>query len=405
MSASAVGKCVCSLVVVVGLALGGTSLCGSSGIKNWTMFWHLLGGWYSEDKLKDFLRWVRRNGKKRDSCLTRKGVVKCRIEWKSQVHQGICLETILAVFRGDNFDLENAIQKKAEFSYAIAVMDKIAGWWEENWVGSSLAASMWISTKAVFCVDKTTCRTTGSSNWSLSWKPWVVNWVYDDALDEHVWVSELTISFQEAKVLEALKYDMENPCMVQREMLWFSAPTNLNGCLHFAFLEDEFSKMLLLRSIRTVLVNTPERESGTWKEIWWDGTGLETWLVVWQMETVTTTRILRTNETLEISELGDAISLKRWNEGVPVLLPIANARDIEIKGAKEFDSIWGSHDKEKLELVIKRMANVFRMAVLLCWWRWSKLSEPMEKAGVLGEMARGFQHSGRGGNVGEGQED
>ena len=28
-----------------------------------------------------------------------------------------------------------------------------------------------------------------------------VKWVCDDALDEHVWVSELTISLQEAKVL------------------------------------------------------------------------------------------------------------------------------------------------------------------------------------------------------------
>ena len=30
-----------------------------------------------------------------------------------------------------------------------------------------------------------------------------VNWVCDDALDDHVWVLEHTISCQEAKVLEA----------------------------------------------------------------------------------------------------------------------------------------------------------------------------------------------------------
>ena len=42
MSASAVGGCVCPLVDVGGLTLGGTSLCGSSRIKNWKMFWHLL---------------------------------------------------------------------------------------------------------------------------------------------------------------------------------------------------------------------------------------------------------------------------------------------------------------------------------------------------------------------------
>ena len=56
-----------------------------------------------------------------------------------------------------------------------------------------------------------------------------VNCVCDVALDEHVWVSELTISCQEAKVLEALQYDTEIPCMVQWGMLWFSPPTTLNN--------------------------------------------------------------------------------------------------------------------------------------------------------------------------------
>ena len=44
-----------------------------------------------------------------------------------------------------------------------------------------------------------------------------VTWVCDDALDEHVWVSELAISCQEAKVLEAVQYDMANPWIVQWE--------------------------------------------------------------------------------------------------------------------------------------------------------------------------------------------
>ena len=40
----------------------------------------------------------------------------------------------------NKFDLDNAIQTKAEFSCAIAVMDRIGGWEEgegeqENWVG------------------------------------------------------------------------------------------------------------------------------------------------------------------------------------------------------------------------------------------------------------------------------
>ena len=50
-------------------------------------------------------------------------------------------------FVDDGVDMDNAIQTKAEFSYAIAVMDKI----EESWAGSRFAASMWIYTKAVTC--------------------------------------------------------------------------------------------------------------------------------------------------------------------------------------------------------------------------------------------------------------
>ena len=57
----------------------------------------------------------------------------------------------------------------------------------------------------------------------------VVCWVCDDALDEHVSVSEQTVSLQEASVLEALQYDLEIPCIVWWEMSWFSAPTSLNS--------------------------------------------------------------------------------------------------------------------------------------------------------------------------------
>ena len=51
-----------------------------------------------------------------------------------------------------------------------------------------------------------------------------VNWVCDDALDDHVWVLELTISCQETQVLEAPDDDIEVPCFVQWSMLWFSSP-------------------------------------------------------------------------------------------------------------------------------------------------------------------------------------
>ena len=69
-------------------------------------------------------------------------------------------------FVDDGVDLDNAIQTKAEFSYAIAVMDKI----EESLVGSRFAASMWIYTKAVTCNGQDNMKSTGSSNLDPSWK-------------------------------------------------------------------------------------------------------------------------------------------------------------------------------------------------------------------------------------------
>ena len=57
-------------------------------------------------------------------------------------------------FVDDRLDRGNAIQTKAEFSSAIAVIDKIGGWKEENRVGSRFAASMWICTEAVICKDQ-----------------------------------------------------------------------------------------------------------------------------------------------------------------------------------------------------------------------------------------------------------
>ena len=54
-------------------------------------------------------------------------------------------------------------------------------------------------------------------------------WLYDDALDEHMWVSKETIPLQEAKVLEALHFYLEIPCIVRWVLLWFSAPTSLNN--------------------------------------------------------------------------------------------------------------------------------------------------------------------------------
>ena len=77
-------------------------------------------------------------------------------------------------FVEDKFDLDNAIQTKAEFSHATAAMDRIGGWEEEegeqeNWVGARFAASIWIYTIAVVC-NGPTCKTLGSSNHDIFWK-------------------------------------------------------------------------------------------------------------------------------------------------------------------------------------------------------------------------------------------
>ena len=63
----------------------------------------------------------------------------------------------------------------------------------------------------------------------------------------------------------------------------------------------------------------------------------------------------------KISELGDAFWFKLGHGGVLVLLPIAHALEIGIKGVKE----CGGINKEKFGLAIKRMASEVRIAVLL----------------------------------------
>ena len=65
------------------------------------------------------------------------------------MYNRIVLRQFSLCFVYERSDLESATQTKAtqtkaEFSSAIAMMDKIGGWVEENWVGSRFAASMWI---------------------------------------------------------------------------------------------------------------------------------------------------------------------------------------------------------------------------------------------------------------------
>ena len=80
-------------------------------------------------------------------------------------------------------------------------------------MGSRFAACMWIHTEAMICNGQNNMQDYRLQKFRSIME--AVNLVCDDALDDHVWVSELTISCQEAKVLEALQCDLANPCTVQ----------------------------------------------------------------------------------------------------------------------------------------------------------------------------------------------
>ena len=101
-------------------------------------------------------------------------------------------------------------------------MDKVEGWKEERWVGSNLAASMWIFTKAALCNGRKRVQTI------LAIIIESVSWVTEDFLWDHKWITETKVTMKENLLLEALHNDIEVPCPLQRSLLWFSAPTNLN---------------------------------------------------------------------------------------------------------------------------------------------------------------------------------
>ena len=88
---------------------------------------------------------------------------------------------------------------KPVFSSTMVVMDKIHGWSdEEKWVGSKLAACMWLYTKMVL----TECRKPTSEMQEYLKRRTLsimqcVNWVSAGTLDDHERVSESTIAEEE----------------------------------------------------------------------------------------------------------------------------------------------------------------------------------------------------------------
>ena len=50
------------------------------------------------------------------------------LSWEAKSTRACFVKQLSTSFVEDKFDLDNAIQTEAEFSYAIAVMDRIGSW-------------------------------------------------------------------------------------------------------------------------------------------------------------------------------------------------------------------------------------------------------------------------------------
>ena len=330
-------------------------------------------------------------------------------------------------FVEDKFDLENAIQTKAELSYAIAVMDRVGGWEEEdgeqeNWVGPRFAASMWIYTKAVMCNVQNHMQ--NFRIFKLSSIKEAVNGMCDDAFDEHVWVSEGTISLHKTKVLEVLQYDIEIPCIVQWRMLWLSTPTSLNNepVNDGAILEQYFEAVNLASQSVFWRMNTPRslyflckyvqfwtaclRASGTWKGKWWVGDWVKGVTCCVTGVTVTTTWILKMNENVWcLGKWVMQICSKSKDESVfcrrrHLLLPSSSRSRVQ----RKLTILKKGNDTEKLWMVFKRMANKIRMAPFSCVRGRPKLAGSLETTKFSWKVEGSFQRRWRAGVVAKGQE-
>ena len=141
------------------------------------------------------------------------------------------------------------VQPKAVFSYAMTVMDKICGWEDEQkTVVSLFAACMWIDTKAVLCDGQESMQDYLVRR-LLSIRE-SVNRVCEEALEDHQWVSELTISMQENEVLAELDHEIDIPCVVQWGLLWSTAPSRLN-----VKLDVEYTRITKFHEVTNLAIN------------------------------------------------------------------------------------------------------------------------------------------------------
>ena len=97
----------------------------------------------------------------------------------------------------------------------MTVMDKICGWGEEEkWVGSLYLQLVCgpIYTKYVLCDGQETTQHFLERRMLSIMES--VNWVCEEVLEEHEWVSPLTMSSKEEEVLMELDYELDVLCVV-----------------------------------------------------------------------------------------------------------------------------------------------------------------------------------------------
>ena len=204
-------------------------------------------------------------------------------DW-SQSTRGAFLKHFWHFFVNDKIDLENAIQTKAEFSYALTVMDKIGGWEGnedvDNQVGLRFGSCLWIFTKAIMLDGSRTNSARETIQRKKNSIIFAVNSVCDKCMCRHTSLSDETLILQEAKTLEALNYDLDVPCVVQWAVLWFAAPSSLNKelinaglqrklyyevihtalylAITYPFIGEHTPRVFLLRSALHVLSDMPD---------------------------------------------------------------------------------------------------------------------------------------------------
>ena len=103
----------------------------------------------------------------------------------------------------DELNVDLPFQTKAEFSYAMSVMDKIGGWDEgdeqEDQIGERFGANLWIYTNAVSCIGQRNMEKFVMNK--MNSMTVAVNGAQEILYYNHEWTPQYSIVLQECKVL------------------------------------------------------------------------------------------------------------------------------------------------------------------------------------------------------------